>query len=415
VTLTASELWVMATAAACAAACALCGSFLVLRRMSMLGDAIAHAILPGLACAFLITGTRNPLAMLAGAALVGLLTTVLTAAIQRTGKVHADTAMGVVFSSLFALGVLLISSAADKVDLDPSCVLYGMIEAVSIDRVDLLGVRVPRAFVVLSVALIVNAGVVAVFFKELKVVCFDSALATSMGIAAGAIHYGLMALVAATSVAAFEAVGSILVVAMLVGPGATAFLLTQRLARMLWIAPAVGVLCAAGGTVAAVWLDTSYAGAISVMLGVAFSLALLFSPREGLVVRWARRLTLALKVRREDILGALIRARESGERASDMQQRLAELRRGLGGVALWQLRRRGMLVCGVLTSHGEAEARRVLAAHRLWESFLANEVGLPLDHVHDPSERFEHFVSREMERELRARQGTVDPHGRPIP
>ncbi|HEX2838281.1 MAG TPA: metal ABC transporter permease [Phycisphaerales bacterium] len=415
-TLTASELWVMATAAACAGACALCGCFLVLRRMSMLGDAISHAVLPGLAGAFLLTGTRDPLVMLLGAGAVGLLTTVLTAAIQRFGKVHEDAAMGVVFSSMFALGVLLISRAADKVDLDPSCVLYGMIETVSIDRVGLLGVELPRAFVVLGVAFGVNVVLVTVFFKELRLVCFDSALATSMGFAAGAVHYGLMALVAGTSVAAFEAVGSILVVAMLVGPGATAFLLTQRLGRMLWIAVAVGVACAAVGTVAAVWLDTSYAGAISVALGGAFALALVFSPREGLVVQQVRRLRLALKVRREDILGTLVRMAESGEREREHAGRLAVLNRGLGRVAAWQLVRRGLVAGGALTGAGEAEGRRVLAAHRLWETFLATEVGLPVDHVHDPSERFEHFVSGEMERELRVLHAAgVDPQGRPIP
>ncbi len=422
-TLTASEYWVMATAALCAGACAICGTFLVLRRMSMLGDAISHAVLPGLAGAFLLTGTRDPFVMLVGAGVVGLLTTVATAALHRWGKVPEDAAMGVVFSSMFALGVLLISKAADRVDLDPSCVLYGMIESVAIDRITVLGLELPRAFVVLAGAFAVNAVLVGVFYKEIKLVCFDGALATSMGFAAGAVHYGLMALVAGTSVAAFEAVGSILVVAMLVVPGATAFLLTQRLGPMLCIAVGVGVACAGVGTVAAVWLDTSYSGATSVALGAAFALAVVFSPREGVVAKAIRRARLAMRIRREDILGVLIRAGEaSGSDAAagvgGHAARLSGLVSGVAGrIARWQLTREGSVTTGMqLTDGGRARAQRVLAAHRLWETFLASEVGLPVDHVHDPSERFEHFVSREMEQELRARhKQELDPQGKPIP
>jgi manganese/zinc/iron transport system permease protein len=415
-TITPSEWWVMATACVCAAACGLVGAFLVLRRMSMLGDAISHAILPGLAGAFLLTGTRDPLAMLAGATIVGLATAGASAALHRWAKVPEDAAMGVVFSSMFALGVLLINFAADRVDLDPGCVLYGLLEGVAFDTVRVLGVELPRAFVVLSVALVVNLLLLIAFAKEVKLVCFDAALASSMGISAGLVHYALMALVAGTSVAAFEAVGSILVIAMLVVPGATALLLSQRLERVLFLSVLIAVACAALGTLLGILVNTSVPGAICVVLGIVFAVAVIAGPR-GVIAQQFRRASLALRIRREDLLGELIRAQERGS-----TDRMAELRRGPRG--FWAMRQ--LITRGLVTSQGETspsltprgveEATRILAAHRLWESYLASRVGLPVDHVHDPSERIEHFITPELEQSLREQmKQSTDPQGKVIP
>jgi manganese/zinc/iron transport system permease protein len=416
--------WVMATGVVCAVACAVPGCYLVLRRMSMLGDAISHAILPGLAVAFLLTGTREVWAMLAGAMCVGLLTAVMTSALARTGRVSEDSAMGVVFTTLFALGVVLISIVARRVDLDANCVFYGLLEGAPspANMRSVLGVEVPRSFLVLSCVLLLNATLVVVFWKELKIVAFDAALATSMGINAALVHYGLMAMIAGTTVASFESVGSILVVAMLVGPGAAAHLLTDRLRWMLPIAGVIAAACAVAGYLVALSLGTSVAGPMSVMVGIAFVLAALFSPRHGVIARAASRLALGVRIAAEDVLGMLYRAEErAAPVATDADASPGSLRRPLvARVALWRLRARGLVRVSTgalsLTDAGRAEATRVIRSHRLWEHYLTQELGLPADHVHDPSHRVEHFISRDVERDIASSLANdEDPHGRKIP
>jgi ABC-type Mn2+/Zn2+ transport system permease subunit len=384
----------------------------------MLGDAISHSVLPGLAGAFLLTGTRDPWAMLLGAVLVGLITAFLSSWLTRFGRVPEDAALGVVFTSMFAIGVLLISRAAGRVDLDPGCVLYGMLEGVAFDRVSVAGASLPRAFVVMVVALLVNTGLVVALFKEFKLASFDSALAGSMGFSAALLHLLLMAMSAGTSVAAFEAVGSIMVVALLVVPGATTLLLTTSLSRMIPIACCVGAAAGVLGTIAAVALDTSVPGAICVVLGLEFAAAMILSPSTGLVSRAWNRASLRLRIRREDILGALARRAEGGQSRS-----LGGLTGGAWGVlARRQLLARGLIVAeasgegGIaLSERGATEGRRILAAHRLWESYLARNLGLPVDHLHDPAERWEHFVTHDLERQLREGAGDSDPQGKPIP
>ena len=220
------DTWIVIVGILAAVACTLLGNFLVLRKMSMMGDAISHAVLPGLAIAFLITGARASLAMFIGAAVVGVLTAVFTQWISRFGKVDQGASMGIVFTTLFALGLILIVQAADHVDLDAGCVLYGAIELTPLDVVwstKLFGMTVdlPRAVVVLVSVCLVNALFVILFFKELRISSFDPELASTIGINASLMHYLLMTLVAITTVAAFEAVGSIIVIAMLIVPAAT--------------------------------------------------------------------------------------------------------------------------------------------------------------------------------------------------
>lgn len=294
------DTWIVIVGVLAAASCALPGCFLVLRRMSMMGDAISHAVLPGLAIAFLVTGARSSLLMFLGAAVVGVLTAVFTQWISRFGKVDSGASMGIVFTSLFAVGLLLIVRAADHVDLDPGCVLYGAIELTPLDvvwRPELAGMvlEVPRAALVLGAVLLVNLLFVILFFKELRISSFDPELADTMGIPANWMHYLLMTLVAVTTVAAFEAVGSIIVIAMLIVPAATAHLLTDRLDWMLGISLVVGALAAVTGHLSALllpgWLhfdSTSTSGMMAVMAGVLFTLALLFAPRHGVLFKRVR-------------------------------------------------------------------------------------------------------------------------------
>ncbi len=271
----------------CAVACALPGTFLVLRKVSMMGDAISHAVLPGLALAFIVTASRASLPMFLGAVVAGVLTALFTGWIGQTGRVERGAAMGIVFTTLFAAGLLIMVQAADRVDLDPSCVLYGAIELAPLDVVATLPLGdtvldVPRAILVLLGALIANLVLITLFFKELAVTSFDPGFSITAGFRPALIDCALMGLVALTAVAAFEVVGSILVIAMLIVPGATARLLTDRLSATLGWSVAVAATAAILGHLLAVFLPevlgfppTSTSGMMAVASGCLFLLALL--------------------------------------------------------------------------------------------------------------------------------------------
>lgn len=276
------------TAMLSAIACAIPGCFLVLRRMSMMGDAISHAVLPGLAVAFLLTHSRDSATMFIGAAVVGVLTAVFVEAVNRYGQVEESAAMGVVFTTLFALGLVLLVRSADHVDLDASCVLYGAMELVPLDTLNLFGAEIPCAALKMGAVALFNALFVTLFFKELTVSTFDPGLSDTLGISSRRMNLALMALVAMTAVAAFESVGSILVIAMLIVPAATAQLLTYRLGSFLFIAVVTAALSAWLGHLGAISLprlvgfeDTNTAGMMAVASGCLFTLAVLFQGKRG--------------------------------------------------------------------------------------------------------------------------------------
>ncbi|MDA0813579.1 MAG: metal ABC transporter permease [Verrucomicrobia bacterium] len=289
------DTWIVVIGSLCAAACALPGCFLVLRKMSMMGDAISHAVLPGLAIAFLVTGTRTSVSMFIGAAIAGVLTALFTQWISKFGNVDRGAAMGIVFTTLFAIGLLLIGRAADHVDLDPGCVLYGAIELTPLDTLSLAGFQVPRAAIVNGVILVANVLLVSLLYKELKLSSFDPDLADTLGYSSQFLHYLLMTMVAVTTVAAFESVGSIIVIAMLIVPPATALLLTNDLFKMLLIATAAAVLASIMGHLGALvvpgWLgfeSTTTSGMITLASGLIFAAAWILSPSEGLVTKWRK-------------------------------------------------------------------------------------------------------------------------------
>ncbi|MDF1740190.1 MAG: metal ABC transporter permease [Verrucomicrobiales bacterium] len=297
---TSFDTWTVVIGALCAVACALPGCFLVLRKMSMMGDAISHAVLPGLAIAYLITDTRASVPMFIGAALAGVLTALFTQWISRFGNVDRGAAMGIVFTTLFAIGLILIRQAADHVDLDPGCVLYGAIELTPLDIVSFAGLDIPRAALVNGGALLTNLLIIIIFFKEFRLGSFDPAMADTLGFSSKFLHYLLMTMVAVTTVAAFESVGSIIVIAMLIVPPATALLLTHKLSTMLIIAVVTALASAILGHLSALILPpligfetTTTSGMIAFAAGVIFTLAWLFSPGEGIVLKkWRRRSVL---------------------------------------------------------------------------------------------------------------------------
>lgn len=426
--------WIIVTGVLSACSCALLGNYLLLRRMSLMGDAISHAVLPGLALSFLWTHSRSSVPMFVGAALSGLLAAILTQMIARHGKVEHGAAMGVVFSILFAIGLILIRTAADHVDLDPGCVLYGNVEFAALDTLELAGWQISRPALILAGVMLLNLLFVVLFYRELKITSFDPALATTLGINAGWMHYALMALVAVTTVANFESVGSILVIAMLIVPPATAYLLTNRLLVMLVLSMVVAVVAAVGGHLLAIWgpqwlgdyKSVSTAAMIAVTAGALFFVAVIAAPEYGVLGKLVQSWRLALQIAREDILGILYRWREMNP---DEDAHLAkdQIFQAVGHSPSVRLAFR--LLCYrkqielaadgtvLLRTSGATAGKDVIRSHRLWESYLAKHFNLPLSHLHEPAERLEHFIDEAMRQELGEdlTGPTHDPHGAQIP
>ncbi|MBM3830499.1 MAG: metal ABC transporter permease [Verrucomicrobia bacterium] len=271
--------WIALMGFLVATACGLVGNFLILRRMALVGDAISHSVLPGIAIAFLVAKSRSSLAMFVGALAAGVVTTVIIETIHRKTRVKQDAAIGIAFTSLFALGVILISLFASKVDLDQECVLYGEIAFVPLEEmVRVGGVTLgPVSVVRMAVVTLLLAVLVVAFYKELLVSSFDPTLAVSLGINSTVVHYSLMAALSVVVVSAFEAVGAILVVAMLILPGATATLLSQRLPVMLGLTVLHAALSSVLGIHLGVWLNCSLAAAVVVAATVLFMLSWLIT------------------------------------------------------------------------------------------------------------------------------------------
>lgn len=426
------DTWIVIVGVLGAMSCALLGNYLVLRRMSMMGDAISHAVLPGLAIAFLVSGSRESLPMLIGAILIGVLTTLFIQVIDRLSGLDRGASMGVVFTTLFALGLILIKQAADHVDLDPSCVLYGAIELTPLDTYLWFGLEIPRAAVTTGAMLLINLLFVIVFFKELKITSFDPALATTIGINANLMQYILMTLVAATTIAAFESVGSILVIAMLIVPGAAAHLLTDRIGPMLLISLVFSAISAVMGHLGAItiptWFgfqDTSTAGMMAFTAGVLFSLVMLFAPRYGVISRLAHQLLLSLKIVRDDILGFLYRYYElaaSNASPVHIQQVKEALKAGIiADLSIWYLTRKKLIYRIsdrlALTSSGVDTGKGLIRSHRLWETYLCDKMGYCGEDIHRYAHELEHFTDAGLQTSLSQVTGnpTVDPHQRKIP
>lgn len=266
-----------------AAACALPGVFLVLRKMSLISDAISHSILPGIVIGFFITqDLASPLNILL-AALTGVITVVLVEFIQKTGLVKEDTAIGLVFPAMFSIGVILIALNANDVHLDIDAVLLGELAFAPFDRVLIAGKDWgAKSLWVIGSILIVSLSLLVTFYKEIKLSTFDEGLTAAMGFSPLVLHYGLMSVASVTTVGAFDAVGAILVVALMIAPAATVYLLTDNLKKMIVGAVAVGVFAAISGYWLAHILDASIAGAITTVLGIIFLIVYLLAPKSGL-------------------------------------------------------------------------------------------------------------------------------------
>ncbi len=279
--------WIILAGSLVATSCGLLGCYLILRKMAMVGDAISHAVLPGIVIAFLISGSRDSFTMLIGAGMIGVFTTFLIEFFHRKGKLQSDASIGVTFTWLFAIGVILVSLYTSDVDIDQDCVLYGEIAYVPLDVwITSSGLNLgPKAVYVSAAVLVVVVLFIVFGYKELLITTFDPALASALGISTALWHYLLMGAVSLTTVASFESVGAILVVALLVAPAGTAYLLTTNFQKMMMISAGLGIVISFLGYYLAAWVNGSIAGAMATVAGILFGLAFLFSPSEGVLIK----------------------------------------------------------------------------------------------------------------------------------
>ena len=406
--------WALATAAVTAAACGLVGTLLVVRRMSLLGDAISHAVLPGIVIAVLLGGRPGGPLVFVAATAAALLTVWLTQALAARAGVAADAGAGVVFTTMFALGVALVSAAGRGAHIDAACVLAGDLTFVPFDTLAIAGRELPRAFVAGATVLAILAAAAWATWKLQVTTAFDADAARAAGLPVAAVTAGLLTATALATVAGFQAVGAILVVALLVVPAAAAELLVPRLHQVAVLA----MLLAAGGAclgyLAAWRLEVNEAGAIAVVLGLEYLAAAILAPHDGVVARLVSAARFGWRVACEDALAALWRGERTGTAAAGrapLRGRLARLGLWAGGDVVrtadgWRL-----------TPRGRRAAEMVVRSHRLWEAWLGRHAELPVDHLHPPAEWVEHHLGTEVRQRLEADLGggAADPHGREIP
>ncbi len=284
------EIEIILIAVVTAVAASLPGTYLVLRRTALVSDAISHAILPGIVVAFLVTHDLNSPLLLVAAAVTGVLTVFLIESLLLSRLVPEDASIGLVFPLLFSVGVILISRFAGDVHLDTDSVLLGELAFAPFDRMLIAGLDVgPRALWTMGTILILNVVFIGLLWKELKLATVDPGLAALLGFSPVAIHYSLMAIVSLTAVGAFDAVGSILVVALMIAPPATSYLLVDRFPTMVLVSGVIAAIAAVAGYVGAALFDVSIAGGMAVACGAAFAAALAGAPRRGLLAQARRR------------------------------------------------------------------------------------------------------------------------------
>lgn len=436
------DTWIVVTAALSAMACSLPGLWLVLRRQSLMGDALSHTALPGIMLSLMtVTAARSAgwieedredmveqFALIFGAILMGILTAALTEWLQNLAHVDGNTALGVVFTGLFAVGLVMVRVWADDAHIDAECVLFGSLEGVDWNTWTVAGYEVPKAAILTGGMLLLNIVLTLLLFKELRLASFDAEMATTQGINARVMHYCHMALTAATVTAAFQSVGSILVIALLVVPAVTAMQLSTRLRHVLVATLVIATASAVLGHLMAMTLplvicsrlgwtevsDANTSGMVCVAAGVLFLLAAILGPR-GYLRQWLDRLKLAWQIAEEDLLGQLYRTEEVAAAPHPVSTGW------MGRLLLRRLTWRGLANSTKggyqLTSSGQNHARDVVRRHRLWEAYMQKHFALPEDHLHEAAHRVEHYIDPSLQQALNSELDTptTDPHGKRIP
>lgn len=389
--------------------CGVLGCFIVLRNMSLIGDALSHAILPGVVFAFMIVG-YSALGFFVGSVVAGLATAFVITWIQHNVGTKNDAAVGIVFTAMFSIGVMGISwiSRNEGVHLDLKDFLFGNVLGVS--NQDLALTSMVAVYVFISII---------VFYRQLFVTTFQPVIAQTMGISIKMIHYFLMLLLSFAVVASLQTVGVILVVAMLITPASTALLLSNRLEWVLVISALVGLASAILGLLGAIIFETTPGPAMAVMATILYLLAVFFAPEKGVLFKAIQRRRIRRRVQQEDTLKQAYRLQEEGLLSQERLEQQLGLGRGILQANLQSLRKKGWLAKQKLelTPEGIQAARRLVRAHRLWETYLADRIGLNTEQIHDEAEQYEHHLTDEILDEVERVLGfpTLDPHGSPIP
>ena len=390
--------------------CGLIGSYIMLRRMSLLGDALAHAVLPGVVIGFMIAG-KGQLSIFIGAVISGIVTVLLISFVNRNSKIKEDTSIGVIFTGAFALGILLVSQLK-QVHIDLSSYLFG----------DVLGVS-NSDIILSSVIMFIIILCVVLFYKQLLITSFDPTMAMAIGISTSAVHYLLMSLLSMTIVTSLQSVGIVLLVAMLITPAATAYLLTDKMKNLLFLSAGIGTASGVSGLFLSYYFNFS-SGASMVLVGVFFfALAFIFSPKEGLLTKYIRRRKTAHYHLAQDIIKAIykyrgITARDelSGKISEDLDITKVKVDLITGELAkqkLLQLHNNTL----ELSPAGKNLALRLIRSHRLWETYITEKNVIDIKDIHEDAEKIEHILSEELTEEIDKELGhpEKDPHGSPIP
>lgn len=389
------------------AMCGLLGCFIVLRNMSLIGDALSHAILPGVVVGFMIAGFST-FAFFTGSVVAGLVAAILITYLQRNAKTRNDAAIGIVFTAMFSLGVMGISylTRQEGVHLDLKDFLFGNV--LGIGNQDLWLTGIVTGFVLLSIAS---------FYRHLFISTFQPIVANTLGINTQAIHYFLMLLLSFSVVASLQSVGVILVVSMLIVPASTAFLLTNRLPVMLGLSALFGVISALLGMSVAIVFQTTPGPAMALTGTFFYLLAVLFSPEKGLISKWNRSRKMHRIHRQEDVLKAIYKSRHQSLTVVDLEKmegvEPAKLASDLNAMASQGLLKANSLE---LTEAGNERALQLIRAHRLWESYL-HQMGVDETDLHPMAETLEHRLHEEFLDSLDDALGNPenDPHGSKIP
>jgi ABC-type Mn2+/Zn2+ transport system permease subunit len=391
------------------------GCFVVLRRMALIGDALSHAILPGVVLAFILLGMFTThidgfvgvWGLFLGALLAGLVTAVGISWISRSARIKDDSAIGIVFTAMFALGVVLISLQPKGTHFDLTCFLFG--SPLAIKGQDML-----------SIAIIAPLVLVYIFlgYRGLKILSFDPQLAEAVGIRVDRMHYLFMGFLAATVVSALRTVGVIMSVAMLITPAATAYQLTNRLSTMLALSAFFGAASATLGFLLAFLFNLPTGPSMVLVATLFFLIALALGPEYGLLSRMRRRYLVRLHIAEEDIIKALVKLPNFRLSREALFTALNSTPRGLLEKAIAKLTREGFLkhdgALLILQAGGQARGQMLVRSHRLWESYLASQQ-VPPEQWHEMAERLEH--AHEITDDIAADLGHPerDPHGSPIP
>lgn len=388
--------------------CGIIGSFIVLRNMSLIGDGLSHAILPGIFVAFVLVG-YNTLGFFIGSVIAGIITATLITWIQQYVKTKSDAAIGIVFTFMFSLGVIGISwlNSRQGVHLDLQDFLFGTVMGISDE--DIVLTLIVAVYTIVSVYL---------FYRYLFITTFQPTIAQTMGISVKFVHYFLMLLLSFAIVAALRAVGVILVVAMLITPASTALLLSDRLKRVIFLSAGLGALSAVIGIVGAIYFDTPPGPAMVVVSAIMYLTASLFAPSKGVVVKWIQDRAQRKLIEREDILKYLSKGRTNASPASISEALEIPMSRVANRIS--EMTSSGLLMNKgglLLSAKGSEKAAGLVRAHRLWETYQVDKMGLNQEQIHDEAESFEHLLSDEILDEVDRKLGypETDPHGSPIP